>query len=358
MDASHDPTITAGELAKQFSATVMGDPSIRIDRFASLANARSGNASFLASPRYREQLRLTQASVVVVSDAASARQMGLSCTLIETHDPYLFFAMAADWLNRRNRQALVPETRVHPSAILGPGVRLGHRVSIGPGVVISSGVVIGEDTDVDASCILGEGVSIGAGSHLHPRVTIAAGCQIGARAVIHSGAVVGSDGFGFAAQSDRSWLKIPQMGGVLIGDDVEIGANTTIDRGTLDATVIEHGVKLDNQIQIAHNVVIGRHTAIAGCVGIAGSARIGAFCQIGGAAGILGHLEIAEGTIIGPMSLVMSSIQEPGKYVGVYPLQHQADWEKSAALVRRLPELRRKVNQELRNRPSHGKKEG
>jgi len=270
----------------------------------------------------------------------------------------LFFAKAAGWLNRRNRQALVPETVVHPSAILGHGVTLGHRVSIGPGVVVGSGVIIGGDTDVDASCILGEGVSIGAGSHLHPRVTIAAGCQIGARAVIHSGAVIGSDGFGFAPQPDRSWLKIPQMGGVLIGDDVEIGANTTIDRGTLDATVIEHGVKLDNQIQIAHNVVIGRHTAIAGCVGIAGSAKIGAFCQIGGAAGILGHLEIAEGTIIGPMSLVMSSIQEPGKYVGVYPLQHQADWEKSAALVRRLPELRRQVNQELRDRPSHGKKEG
>jgi len=358
MDAGYDPSITAGELAERFSATVMGDPSIRIDRFASLASARQGCASFLSSPRYREQLRATRASVVVVSDAAAARQMGLSCTLIETHDPYLFFAKAAGWLNRRNRQALVPNTVVHPSAIIGPGVTLGLRVSIGPGVVVGSGAIIGEDTDVDAGCILGEGVSIGAGSYLHPRVTIAAGCRIGARAVIHSGAVIGSDGFGFAPQLDRSWLKIPQVGGVLIGDDVEIGANTTIDRGTLDATVIEHGVKLDNQIQIAHNVVIGRHTAIAGCVGIAGSARIGAFCQIGGAAGILGHLEIAEGTIIGPMSLVMSSILEPGKYVGVYPLQHQADWEKSAAMVRRLPEFRRQVNQELRDRPSHGKKEG
>ena len=144
----------------------------------------------------------------------------------------------------------------------------------------------------------------------------------------------------------------------MIGNDVEIGANTTVDRGTLDATVIEDGVKLDNQIQIAHNVVIGRHTAIAGCVGIAGSARIGAYCQIGGAAGILGHLEIAEATTIGPMSLVMSSITESGKYVGVYPLQHQADWERSAAVVRRLPELRRQVQQGLRDRPQHGKKEG
>jgi UDP-3-O-[3-hydroxymyristoyl] glucosamine N-acyltransferase len=162
---------------------------------------------------------------------------------------------------------------------------------------------------------------------------------------VHSGAVIGADGFGFAPQPDGAWMKIPQVGGVVIGNDVEIGANTTIDRGTLEDTSIGHGVKLDNQIQIAHNVVIGDHTAMAACVGIAGSARIGAHCQIGGAAGILGHLSIADGTIIGPMSLVMSGIDKAGKYVGVYPLAAQADWEKSAAAVRRLPELRRQVQQ-------------
>jgi UDP-3-O-[3-hydroxymyristoyl] glucosamine N-acyltransferase len=174
-------------------------------------------------------------------------------------------------------------------------------------------------------------------------VTVYHECIIGERAILHSGAVIGADGFGFAPQPDRSWLKIPQLGRVRIGHDVEIGANTTIDRGTLDDTVIGNGVKLDNQIQVAHNVTIGDHTAIAACVGIAGSASIGAYCQIGGAAGILGHLSIAEGTIIGPMSLVTSSIELPAKYVGVYPLQAQGDWEKSAAIIRRLPELRRQV---------------
>lgn len=358
MDASHHDPISAGELAERFAGSVFGNPSVRITRFASLASARPGEASFLSHPRYREQLASTQASVVVVTDAAAQQSLGLSCTLIQAEDPYLFFAKAASWLIQRDRLAAVPKTTVHASAVVDPSAVLGQRVRVGPGAVLAAGVRIGDDTDIGAGCIVGDGSQIGAGSQLHARVTIGPGCQIGSRSVIHSGAVIGSDGFGFAIQPNRSWLKIPQVGGVMIGNDVEIGANTTVDRGTLDATVIEDGVKLDNQIQIAHNVVIGRHTAIAGCVGIAGSARIGAYCQIGGAAGILGHLEIAEATTIGPMSLVMSSITESGKYVGVYPLQHQADWERSAAVVRRLPELRRQVQQGLRDRPQHGKKEG
>jgi UDP-3-O-[3-hydroxymyristoyl] glucosamine N-acyltransferase len=210
-------------------------------------------------------------------------------------------------------------------------------------VVIEDDVLIADDVDIGAGTVIESGVRIGAGSTVAPRVTIGRQCVIGCRAVIHSGVVIGSDGFGFAPRPDRSWLKIPQVGAVWIGDDVEIGANTTIDRGTLDDTRIGHGVKLDNQIQIAHNVVIGDHTAIAACVGIAGSAVIGAHCQIAGAAGVLGHLTIAEGTVIGPMSLVMSSIDTAGKYVGVFPLQAQSDWERSAVVVRRLPELRRTV---------------
>lgn len=358
MDAGHQNPISAGELAERFGATVLGNPKVRIARFASLANARPGEASFLSHPRYSDQLTATKASVVVVANAAAAQQLGVACTLIQADDPYLFFAKAASWLLQRHRASAVPETVVHPSAVVEAGVVLGQRVRVSAGVMISAGAVIGDDTDIGAGCIVGDESRIGAGSHLHARVTIGPACKIGSRAVIHSGAVIGSDGFGFAPQPDRSWLKIPQVGGVVIGDDVEIGANTTIDRGTLDATIIEDGVKLDNQIQIAHNVVIGRHTAIAGCVGIAGSARIGAYCQIGGAAGILGHLEIAEATTIGPMSLVMSSITESGKYVGVYPLQHQADWEKSAAVVRRLPELRRQLQQGLRDQSQHSKKEG
>jgi UDP-3-O-[3-hydroxymyristoyl] glucosamine N-acyltransferase len=345
MEAGQHDAVSAGELAERFAAIVVGNPQARITRFASLVSARSGEASFLSHPRYRDQLMATQASVVVVTDAAALQSLGLSCTFIQADDPYLFFAKAASLLIQRDRVATVPKTAVHASAVVDGSAVLGQRVRVGPGAVLAAGVRIGDDTDIDAGCIVGEGSQIGAGSHLHARVTIGSGCHIGSRAVIHSGVVIGSDGFGLVSLPDRSWLKVPQSGSVKIGNDVEIGANTTIDRGTLDATIIEDGVKLDNLIQIAHNVRIGCHTAVAACVGIAGSARVGAYCQIGGAAGILGHLEIPDFTIIGPMTLVMSSIERAGKYVGVYPLQEQRDWEKSAVLVRRLPRLRKQLKQ-------------
>lgn len=346
MEASHHFFVTARELVETFGGRVDGDASTRICRFASLANAHLGDASFLSNPRYAEQLASTRASLVILKDAAAARAQGLGCALIETPDPYLFFAQAASWLTARARSAAVKDTSVHGTACVDPSARLGKRVRVAAGAIIGARVIIGDDADIGAGCVIEQGVRIGQSSLLYPRVTVYHDCVIGDRAVIHSGVVIGADGFGFAPQQDRSWMKIPQVGAVLIGNDVEIGANTAIDRGTLDHTQIGDGVKLDNLIQIAHNVVIGDHTAIAACVGIAGSARIGAYCQIGGAAGILGHLEIAEGTIIGPMSLVMSSIREPGKYVGVYPLQSQSDWEKSAALVRRLPQMRRQLKRQ------------
>lgn len=346
MEASHHYFVTARELADTFGGRVDGDDNTRICRFASLSNAHLGDASFLASPRFADQLAATRASLVILKDGAAARAQGLNCALIETPDPYLFFAQAASWLIARARSASVKETAVHSTACVDPSARLGARVRIAAGAVIGPRVTIGDDADIGAGCVLEQGARIGQSSLLHPRVTVYHDCVIGDRAVIHSGVVIGADGFGFAPQQDRSWMKIPQVGAVVIGHDVEIGANTTIDRGTLDHTMVGDGVKLDNLIQIAHNVVIGNHTAIAACVGIAGSAHIGAYCQIGGAAGILGHLEIAEGTIIGPMSLVMSSIRESGKYVGVYPLQSQSDWEKSATLVRRLPEMRRQLKRQ------------
>ncbi len=276
-----------------------------------------------------------------MAKASLAREAGLSCPVIETADPYLYFAKASNFLLSKVRSQSVSQTSIHPTALIDPSAQIGRRVRIGPHVVIESKAVIGDDTDLEAGCFIGAQAQIGAHCLLYPRVTVYAGCVIGSRAILHSGVVIGADGFGFAPQADRSWLKIPQLGCVRIGDDVEIGANTTIDRGTLDDTEIGNGVKLDNQIQVAHNVRIGDHTAIAACVGIAGSAVIGPYCQIGGAAGILGHLSIAQGVVIGPMSLVSSSIHEPGKYVGVYPLQTQSEWEKSAAIVRRLPEMRK-----------------
>ena len=343
MDTPLKTSACAQDLVSAFGGRLVGDADTRVSRFASLLRAGPGEASFLSNPRLHDQLKASKASLLILQDAQLARSAGLSCTCIETADPYLYFAKAAGWLFARQRQVGVGETAIHPLATIDPSVIIGERVRVAANVVMGPGCVIGDDCDIGAGCLLGAGVEIGSGSLLYPHVTVYHECIIGERAILHSGSVIGADGFGFAPQPDRSWLKIPQLGRVRIGHDVEIGANTTIDRGTLDDTVIGNGVKLDNQIQVAHNVTIGDHTAIAACVGIAGSASIGAYCQIGGAAGILGHLSIAEGTIIGPMSLVTSSIELAAKYVGVYPLQAQGDWEKSAAIIRRLPELRRQV---------------
>jgi UDP-3-O-[3-hydroxymyristoyl] glucosamine N-acyltransferase len=343
LDTGHHHFVTAADLVQHLGGRIDGDPSTRIFRFASLAKAHLGEASFLANPKYQSQLTGSKASLLVLAKASIAREAGLNCPVIETQDPYLYFAKAATFLIEKIRSQEVTESVIHDSAVIDSTARIGKRVRIGPQVVIGPKAVIGDDTDLGAGCVLGAHVQLGAHSLLHPRVVIYEGCAIGERAIIHSGAVIGADGFGFAPTPEKSWIKIPQVGAVRIGNDVEIGANTTIDRGTLDDTEIGNCVKLDNQIQVAHNVKVGDHTAIAACVGIAGSAVIGPYCQIGGAAGVLGHLSIAQGVVIGPMSLVTSSIHEAGKYVGAYPLQPQAQWEKSAAIVRRLPELRKAV---------------
>ena len=343
MEHAHHHFVSAKELVDRFGGRLVGDGSARICRFASLAQAKLGDASFLANAKYAASLADCKASLLILQSASVLSGIGLNCTVIETPDPYLYFARAATWLIERSRKAQIQSTTIHPHAVVHETAVLGKRVRIGPMSVIGAHVKIHDDCDIGAGCVIEDRVELGAGSLLSARVTIYSDCTIGDRAILHSGVVIGADGFGFAPTESKAWLKIPQVGGVRIGHDVEIGANTCIDRGTLDATVIADGVKLDNLIQVAHNVVIGEHTAIAACVGIAGSAVIGKYCQIGGAAGILGHLTIADGTVIGPMSLVMSSIDQPGKYVGVYPLQAQSDWEKSAAIVRRLPELRRQV---------------
>jgi UDP-3-O-[3-hydroxymyristoyl] glucosamine N-acyltransferase len=231
---------------------------------------------------------------------------------------------------------------VHPSAAVDPSAVLGEGVSVGPFAVIEAGAWVGEGAVIGAHCVVGAGAAVGARTRLAPRVTLAAGCRIGARGIVHSGAVIGADGFGFAPHQGR-WEKIEQLGGVRIGDDVEIGANTCIDRGALQDTVIEDGVKLDNLIQIGHNVRIGAHTAMAGCAGVAGSATIGAHCQIGGAAIILGHLTIADRVIISAGSAVTRSIRKPGQYSGLFPIDDNAAWEKNAATLRHLYELRERI---------------
>lgn len=337
--------VSAQELADRFNGRIDGDGSVSVRRFMSLQSAQVGDASFLSHARHQTQLKGTRASLVVVPDAQLARGQGLACTLIVTDDPYLFFAKAASWLLQRAGLPQLEAPAIHPSAYVDSTARIGEGVRVFAHSVIEAGVTLEEGVQIGPGCTIGAGSRIGRGSRLDARVTLYPGCTLGERVLVQSGAVLGSEGFGFLPLADHSWIKIPQSGGLQVGNDVEIGANTTIDRGTLDPTVIEDGVKLDNLIHIAHNVRVGRHTAIAACVGIAGSAKIGAHCQIGGAAGILGHLEIPDFTTIGPMTLVMSSIEHAGKYVGVYPMQEQRDWEKSAVLVRRLSRFRQQLKQ-------------
>jgi len=309
------------EIAAQLGGELIGEAGQRIRRIGALEGADPGTISFLANPRYQVQLAASQAGCVIVApalrDAASARGAA-----IVTADPYLYYARLTQWWAAHTRRP--QPTGVHPSAVVDPSAQIHASASIGP------------------LCVVGAGARIGAGTRLAPRVTVGDDCQVGARCILHSGVVIGADGFGFAPTEGR-WEKIEQLGAVRIGDDVEIGANTCIDRGALGDTVIEDGVKLDNLIQIGHNVHVGAHTAMAGCVGVAGSAVIGAHCTIGGGAVVLGHLSLADHVHISAASVVMRSIRQPGQYSGVFPIDDNAAWEKNAATLRQLHTLRERI---------------
>lgn len=327
-------TFSLADIAARLGGDVLGDPQICISQVATLASAGPQDIAFLANPKYRGQLANTRAAAVIVAPDA-AEGLALSC--IVTPNPYVYYARVAALLN----PPVEMQAGVHESALVAS--KLLASVSVGPQVTIGRDVVIGDKAVIHAGCAIGDGVSIGAGSVLYPNVTIYRDCVIGARAVIHSGVVIGADGFGFAPEQGK-WVKIPQIGRVVIGDDVEIGANTSIDRGALDDTVIGDGVKLDNQIQIGHNCVIGDHCIIAGCVGIAGSTRLGKGCMLGGAAMVLGHLEIADGTVISPGSMVMKSIAKAGKYTALFPLEEHDRWLHTATQVRHLSRLAERVS--------------
>jgi UDP-3-O-[3-hydroxymyristoyl] glucosamine N-acyltransferase len=279
----------------------------------------------------------TRAAAVIVPESARG---ATALPRIVCRDPYAYFARVSTLFN-----PLPPSVPgVHPTAVILPDARVAPSATVGPSCVVERGARIGERVVLGAGCFVGEGATIEAASHLHPHVTVAAGCVIGARAVLHAGAVIGSDGFGFALH-DGEWMKIPQVGRVVIGDDVEIGANTTIDRGAIDDTIIEHGVKIDNQVQIGHNCQIGAHTAIAGCVGIAGSTRIGRHCRIGGAAMIGGHLEIADRTVIAGSSGVAKSIPTAGVYSAALPATEAETWRRTLARLRSLDRLAARVRE-------------
>lgn len=313
------------EIAGQLGGELLGDGELRIARIATLEGATPDAIAFLANPKYRAQLATTQAGCVIVGPAVRDEAAARGAAIV-TADPYLYYARLTQWWVRRMRPE--PALGIHPSAVVDPSARIAPDAVIGP------------------LCVIGANASIGAGTRLAPRVTVGEGCSIGARGIVHSGVVIGADGFGFApykADGELRYEKIEQLGAVRIGDDVEIGANTCIDRGALDDTVIEDGVKLDNLIQIGHNVRIGAHSAMAGCVGIAGSAVIGRRCTVGGGAIVLGHLTLADDVHISAASVVMRSIRQPGQYSGVFPIDDNAAWEKNAATLRQLHTLRERI---------------
>lgn len=327
---------TLKEIVERFGGELIGDAEVTVRQVAPLALAQSDHISFLANPKYRGQLQDTQAGAVII--AAGERDSTVRPRIL-SDNPYAYFAKVSALLNPVHDDQ---SAGIHSTAIIAESAEISASASIGAFVFIGEGVRVGERASVAAACYLGDGVEIGADSRLYPHVTIYQGCRVGRRNILHSGAVIGADGFGLAKENGR-WLKVPQIGAVIIGDDVEIGANTTVDRGAMDDTVIEEGVKLDNQIQIAHNVHIGAHTAMAGCVGVAGSARIGRHCTVGGGAIILGHLEIADRVHVSAGTLITKSIAKAGEYTSVMPFSAHQDWLRNAAHLRRLDKMAEKL---------------
>ena len=333
------PDLSLSEIAARLGGELFGDPNLRVSRIATLEAAGADAIAFLSNPRYQAQLASCKAACVIVApamrDAATAR--GAAIVLA---DPYLGFARLTQWWASLGRPA--PHAGVHPSAIVEPGAHLHPTASVGPMAFIGRGAHLGAGVVVGAHCLVGTDARVGEHTRLSARVSLMDAVVVGRRCLLQPGVVIGADGFGFARDGER-WEKIEQLGSVRIGDDVEIGANTCVDRGALEDTVIEDGVKLDNLIQIAHNVRIGAHTAMAGCVGVAGSTRIGRRCTFGGSAGVLGHLEIVDDVHVSSFSLVTRSILKPGQYTGVFPLDDNASWEKNAATLRQLHALRERL---------------
>ena len=314
-------TLRTGAIVQALGGELFGDADRLITRLAPLESAQPSELSFLVNPRLTQVLAGSQAGCVIVG-AAMAEAARARGDCIVADNPHLYFARVTQMWKRLHGGAA--RRGVHPSAVVEEGAFVHPTASVGALCFVGSGARIGEDTVVKE------------------RVTIGEDCVIGARCVIQSGAVIGGDGFGFAPH-EGAWEKIEQLGAVRIGDDVEIGANTCIDRGALDDTVIEDGVKLDNLIQIGHNCHIGQHTAMAGCVGVAGSARIGAYCTVGGAGMIAGHLTIADHVHVSAASFVTRSILKPGHYTGFFPIAENREWEKNAATLKQIHRLRDRI---------------
>ena len=333
MTTPSPPSLSA--LAERFGLTLRGDGAKHISGVGTLAAATSDQLSFLSNAQYRKDLTASRAGVIVLREEDADDWQG---NALFAHDPYVAYAKIAALFEN------IPATNagVHPSSVVAPTARVAPTASIGPLCVIEDGAVVEDGAQIGASCVIGSHCIVGAQSQLKARVTLVTRVTLGKRVIVHSGAVLGADGFGLAFEKDH-WIKVPQLGGVRIGDDCEIGANTTIDRGALEDTVLEDDVRLDNQIQIAHNVHIGAHTAMAGCSAVAGSAHIGRYCQIGGNAGILGHITIADNVRITAKAMVTQSIDKAGEYSSGLPSQEAGAWRKNAVRFRHLDELFRRV---------------
>ena len=330
-----------GSLANEFDARLVGDPDLLIERLAPLEQARAHDLTFLSHAKYAGKLVQSLAGCVVVAPAAETAAIKRGACIV-VDDPYFYFARITQLWQRHH--SVEPAPTIHPSAFIDPLAEVAPTASVAAFACVGPGSVIAAGARVAEHCVVGRNAAVGADSRLSARVTLADGCSVGERCIIHSGAVIGADGFGFAPHQGR-WEKIEQLGAVRIGNDVEIGANTCIDRGALQDTVIEDGVKLDNLIQIGHNVRIGAHAALAGCVGVAGSATIGAHCTIGGGAIVLGHLRLADHVHISAASVVTRSILKPGNYTGLFPIDDNAVWEKNAATLKQLHLLRERLRQ-------------
>lgn len=327
--------VTLGEIIARLGGDLQGDPGEPVKQVATLEKAGKGDVTFLSNPRYATQLGATKASAVVIGREIPVPD-GIAA--IRTDNPYLYFARLSALLN----PVEYPDEGIHASAVISPEALLAEGVTAGAHVVVDAGARIGRGSVLHHNAVIGRGAVIGADCVLHPGVIVYPHCVIADRVILHAGAVVGADGFGIAWDADH-WEKVPQVGRVMIGDDVEIGANTTIDRGAIEDTVLERGVKLDNLIQIAHNVHIGEHTAIAACVGVAGSTRIGRRCRIGGASGIAGHLTIADDVEVSAHTLITKSILHAGTYTGAYPFEANRDWRRNASTLRNLADLAQRV---------------
>ncbi len=324
------------ELVQRFGGEIQGDADTVIDSVGTLESASARAITFLTQDRFASALRDTRAGAVILS---AVHRDTTSLPRIICKNPYAYFARVSALLNPEVREP----TGIHPAAVVDATAVLGAQVSIAAHAVVGAGANIGAYVQIGANAYVGRNVTVGDGSRLLPNTVVCHDCRIGARVILHPGVVIGADGFGNAFDEGR-WLKVPQVGRVVIGDDVEIGANTTVDRGAVEDTVIEEGVRLDNLIMVAHNVHIGAHTAIAACTGIAGSSRIGRYCRIGGAVGIAGHLTIADQVEIAGKTLVTKSITQAGSYSGGYPFEETARWRRNAVRVRQLDDMAKQLN--------------